>query len=91
MHHATLGFAVAALWGYPLIDGLDYALTDRCLLTGKFRYGRALEDFRDDGNAWRSLRGHASTVAPGGASVHYGISVPDLRFWAVSFGLKCFL
>lgn len=76
MHHATLGFAVAALWGYQLIAGLDYALTDRCLLTGKSRYGRALEDFRDDGNAWSSLRGHASTVAPGGASVHSAFRCP---------------
>ncbi len=78
------------LWGYQLMAGLDYALTERRLLTAKFRYGSALGDFRDDGNAWRSLRGHASTVAPGGAPVHYGISAPLLSFWAVSLGLKFF-
>ena len=78
------------LWSYQVIAGLDYALSERRLLTGKFRYGSALDDFRDGGNAWRSLRGHASTVAPGGAPIHYGISAPGSSFWAVSLGLKFF-
>lgn len=78
------------LWSYQLVGGLDYALTERLSLAGKVRYGRALGDFRQDGNPWRSLRGHASTVAPGGAPVHYGISVPNPGFWALSLGLKSF-
>ena len=78
------------LWSYQLVGGLDYALTERISLAGKVRYGRALGDFRQDGNSWRSLRGHASTVAPGGAPVHYGISVPGPGFWAFSLGLKSF-
>ena len=78
------------LRGYQLIAGMDYALTEQRLLTAKFRYGSALDDFRNDGNAWRSLRGHASTVAPGGAPVHYGISALGPSFWAVSIGFKFF-
>ena len=76
------------LWGYQLIAGLDYALTKKRLLTLKLRHGKNLQDFRDDGNLWRSLRGHASTVAPGGAPVHYGISARSPLFWALSLGLK---
>lgn len=78
------------LWSYQLIAGMDYALTAHRVLTAKFRYGSTLDNFRDDGNPWRSLRGHASTVAPGGAPVHYGITTHSQNFWAVSLGLKNF-
>ena len=76
------------LWGYQLMIGADYPLRGGRLVTGKLRYGRALEDFEDAGNPWRSLRGHDSTVAPGGAPVHYRIFVPGPSFWALSIGLK---
>lgn len=76
------------LWGYQLIVGLDYPLAGGRLVTGKLRYGQALQDFVDAGIPWRSLRGHESTVAPGGAPVRYGISIPRPSFWALSIGLK---
>ena len=76
------------LWGYQLILGADYVLQSGRIVTGKLRYGRALDDFLDDGLAWRPLRGHESTVAPGGAPVSYGVSVPGPSFWAVSIGFK---
>ena len=64
-----------------LIAGLYYALTDRCLLTGKFRYGRALEDFRDDGNAWSEFaraRIHGCTGRRVGPLRHFGARPPLL-------------
>ena len=76
------------LWGYQLILGVDYVLQNGRIVTGKLRYGRALDDFLDDGLAWRPLRGHESTVTPGGASVSYGVSVPGPSYWAVSMGFK---
>lgn len=76
------------LWGYQLILGLDYALENGRIVTGKLRYARALDDFLDDGHAWRPLRGHESTVEPGGAPVSYGVSVPGPSYWAVSMGFK---
>ena len=76
------------LWGYQLMAGVDYALTERRLLSAKLRYANTLGNFRDDSHAWRSLRGHASTVSPGGAPVHYGISTGGQSFWAISFGLR---
>ncbi len=76
------------LWGFQLVVGADYALKTGHLVTGKLRYGRAMDDFLDGGNAWRSLRGHESTVAPGGAPVHYSLSFPGPSFWAISIGFK---
>ena len=76
------------LWSYQLIVGVDYPLARGRVVTGKLRYGRALQDFVDTGNPWRSLRGHESTVAPGGAPVHYGIAIPRPSFWVLSIGLK---
>ena len=76
------------LWGYQLMAGLDYALGERRTLSTKLRYGSTLGNFRDDGHPWVSLRGHASTVAPGGAPVNYGISTRGQSFWAVSVGLR---
>ncbi len=76
------------LWSYQLMAGMDYALGEHRVLSAKLRYGSTLGDFRDDGHSWRSLRGHASTVAPGGAPVHYGISTRDQRYWAISLGFR---
>ncbi|MCE2474959.1 MAG: hypothetical protein J4F47_05165 [Alphaproteobacteria bacterium] len=76
------------LWGYQLILGVDYALRSGRIVTGKLRYGRMLDEFLDDGHAWRPLRGHESTVEPGGAPVYYGVSVPGPSYWAISIGFK---
>ncbi len=76
------------LWGYQLMLGADYPLSGGRLVTAKLRYGRAVEDFEDAGNPWRTLRGHESTVAPGGAPVHYRVFMPEPSFWALSIGLK---
>lgn len=76
------------LWGFQLVVRADYALKKEHLVTGKLRYGRAMDDFLDGGNAWRSLRGHEPTVAPGGAPVHYSVSFPGPSFWAISIGFK---
>lgn len=76
------------LWGYQLTLGLDYALSARRLLTAKLRYGGSFTDFEDGGKPWKPLRGHASTVAPGGAPIHYGIAAEGFGFFAASVGLK---
>lgn len=76
------------LWSYQLIAGLDYALGAGRALTAKFRYGNALNDFSAGGKAWKPLRGHESTVEPGGAPIRYGIDASGFGFWALSLGLK---
>ena len=52
------------LFGYQWIAGLDYAWSERFSVGLKFRYGDAFGDFKDGDNAWKPLRGHASTVGP---------------------------
>lgn len=78
------------LWSWQVLAGADYALGAGRALTAKLRYGAAFEDFQGGLAAWRSLRGHASTVAPGGAPVRYGISAGAPAFWGLSLGLRFF-
>lgn len=77
-----------ALLGYQLVAGVDYALDEGRTLTAKVRYGGAFGEFEDGGHPWQPLRGHESTVAPGGAAIRYAIAMEDLRFWAVTVGMK---
>ena len=79
-----------SLFGFQLLAGFDYALSERRALTVKLRYGGAFGDFKEGGNAWRQLRDHESTVAPGGAPVVYDIRAGSPRFWALSVGFKLF-
>ena len=81
------------LTGYQWIAGLDYAWNERWTLGVKFRYGDSFGEFEDGGNAWKLLRGHASTVGPTPATganlpVFYGIEADDLRFWAISLSFR---
>ena len=83
------------LLGYQLIAGLNYALSERFYVGTKLRYGDAFDDFKDDDNEWKPLRGHESTVGPpgepgGNLLVRYGITADDLNFWGISLDLKYF-
>ena len=79
-----------SLFGFQFIAGLDYALSRRQALTVKLRYANAFADFADHDKAWKPLRGHESSVGPGGAPVRYGIEAQDLGFWSLSVGLRFF-
>ena len=83
------------LFGYQWIAGLDYAWSERFSVGLKFRYGDAFGDFEDGDNAWKPLRGHASTVGPtpktgGNLPIRYDIQADDLSFWGVSLNFKYF-
>ena len=83
------------LFGYQWIAGLDYAWSERFSVGLKFRYGDAFSDFEDGDNAWKPLRGHASTVGPTpetGANlpIGYDIQADDLSFWGISLNFKYF-
>ena len=78
------------LWGYHLIAGVDYRLTDSLFLGLKARYVGVWDEFVD-GDTWDRLRGHASTVAPGGAAVRYTLETDDIGYWGASLNLKVFL
>lgn len=76
------------LVGYQLVAGVDYPLDERRTLTVKVRYGGAFGEFEHGDHAWQPLRGHESTVAPGGMPIRYAIAMDDVRFWAVAVGMK---
>lgn len=76
------------LWSWQLLGGVDFALGERRALVLKARYGGTFDGFEARGLAWNPLRGHDSTVAPGGAPVRYDLATDALRYWAVSVGLK---
>lgn len=83
------------LFGYQWIAGVDYAWSERFSVGLKFRYGDAFGDFEDGDNAWKPLRGHASTVGPPGTPgsnlpIRYSIQADDLSFWGISLNLKYF-
>jgi len=78
------------LFGYQLLAGFDYPMRDKLTLGVKLRYGEAFGKFGDRDKDWRQLRGHASTVGPGGAPVRYGIEADDISFWGISIDLKWF-
>lgn len=79
------------LMRWQLIAGADAALGERRSVTFKLRYGGSFDTFEAGGNPWRPLRGHESTVAPGGAPVRYDLSVEDLGGWAATIGFKAML
>ena len=76
------------LWSWQLLGGVDFALGERRALVLKARYGGTFDGVEARGLAWKPLRGHDSTVAPGGAPVRYDLATDALRYWAVSVGLK---
>ena len=81
------------LFGYQWIAGLDYAWSERFSVGLKFRYGDTFNNFKDGDNAWKPLRGHASTVGPPGTPggdlpIRYAIQAKNLSFFGISLNLK---
>ena len=77
------------LWGYQLLAGADYTLTERVFLGVKARYVDFLNDLEDSGLP-NILRSHAPTVAPGGDDVRNEFRTDDFGFWGVSLNIKYF-
>ncbi len=76
------------LVGGQVLAGVRYRLGEDRSVNLKLRYADALGEFSAGGNRWRTLRDHASTVAPGGAPVRYDIDADGLRSWGVSVGFE---
>lgn len=83
--NATLSDTLA---GWQFMAGARYRLGERRSLNLKLRYTDALRDFSARGNRWRTLRDHASTVAPGGAPVRYDIDAGGFGSWSVAAGFE---
>ena len=75
------------LFGYQMMAGLDYQLTDHLVLGVK---GRWVEyDSFKDGDEWDALRSHPSNLRKDGSEpVAYDIKVSDMEMFALSMILK---
>ena len=77
-----------ALFGYQLLVGVDYALSEKLSLGVKGRWVD-FNSFSDDRNEWDRLRSHPSNLRlDGGEPVTYGIKTDDIRMIGVSLNLK---
>lgn len=75
------------VFGYQLIAGVDYMLTDHLVVGAKARWVE-YDSFKD-GDEWNTLRSHTSNVRKDGSEpVVYDIKVDDMEMFAVSLTLK---
>ncbi len=75
------------LFGYQLILGVDYALTESLQLGVKGRWVHF--DAFQDGDAWDQLRSHPSNLRRDGSEpVEYSVRVDDIEMFGVSVNLK---
>ena len=76
------------LFGYQVIAGMDYQVSEPVSIGLKFRWA----DFGEfeDGREWDQLRTHESTVGPeaGSPRVRYNVVTNDIQFWGVSLNMK---
>ena len=74
------------LFGYQVIAGVDYQVSEPVSIGLKFRWA----DFGEfeDGREWDQLRSHPSTNLRPGDPVRYIMSTDDIQFWGVSLNMK---
>jgi len=73
------------LFGYQLLAGADYSLTERTSLTFKARWAR-FEEMTDD-KTWDLIRSHAAVLADG-SDFTTEFEFDNIEYWAVTAGLK---
>ena len=75
------------LFGYQLIAGVDYQVSEPVSIGLKFRWAD-FGEFESDPREWDQLRSHDSARSPGGARVQYTAMTEDIQFWGVSLNMK---
>ena len=78
------------LFGYQLMAGLDYRLTEHLVAGLKARWVH-YEDFRETGIVWDPLRSHPPYLRKAGADrekVEGAFKLEDVELWAISLNLK---
>ena len=74
------------LFGYQVIAGVDYQVSEPVSIGLKFRWADFAEF--EDGGEWNQLRSHDSARSPGGTRVQYKVMTDDIQFWGVSLNMK---
>ena len=78
------------LFGFQVLAGVDYAITDSVSLGIKGRWVR-FESFKDGGVVWNPLRGHAPNLRLDGSEPVSGeIKTDNIEFFGVGVNLKFF-
>ena len=80
------------LFGYQVLAGVDYQISDPMTIGLKFRWA----DFGEfeDGEEWEQLRSHESTNSldpndsPRNRRVQYALMTDDIQFWGISLNMK---
>ena len=75
------------LFGYQILAGVDYQVSDPVSIGLKFRWAD-FGEFESDRHEWDQLRGHESARAPGGRRVLYKVMTDDIQFWGLSLNMK---
>ncbi len=77
-----------AMFGYQVLFGVDYAITETLSLGLKGRWA-AFESFEDDGVVWDPLRSHVPNIRVDGSEpVSGGIDLDDIEMLGISMNLK---
>lgn len=75
------------LFGYQVLAGVDYQVSEPVTIGLKFRWAD-FGEFESDPREWNQLRSHDSARSPGGARVQYKVMTDDIQFWGVSLNMK---
>ena len=76
------------LFGYQILFGVDYALTESVLLGVKGRWVD-FDSFKDGGLVWDPLRGHPPNLRKDGSEpVEGALKLDDIEMFAISMNLK---
>ena len=75
------------LFGYQVIAGVDYQVSEPVSIGLKFRWAD-FGEFESDPRDWDQLRSHDSAISPGGGRVQYKVMSDDIQFWGVSLNMK---
>ncbi len=73
------------LFGYQVLAGVDYQLSDPVSIGLKFRWAD-FGEFEDEAE-WDRLRSHDSTNGDG-VRVRYKVMTDDIQFWGLSLNMK---
>ena len=74
------------LFGYQILAGVDYRVSDPVSIGLKFRWAD-FGEFKDEAE-WDQLRSHDSAREPGGTRVRYFVMTDDIQFWGLSLNMK---
>ncbi len=75
------------LFGYQVLAGVDYQVSDPVSIGLKFRWAD-FGEFESDPRDWDQLRSHDSAISSGGGRVQYKVMTEDIQFWGVSLNMK---